>query len=829
MMRIGSLMLVAFCMTGFAAAQDHELKGTPDVYKELKKLHRGLRVLYIAAHPDDENTRLISWLENDRHIETAYLSLTRGEGGQNLIGDEKGDALGVIRTYELLEARKVDGGEQFFTRAVDFGYSQSAAESFEKWGKEEVLSDMVYVIRKFRPHVIITRFPPSNNAGHGHHEASAILAAEAFDLAGNKDAFPGQLQHVQPWQPASLYFNASSWWMKELDEKTPEELAAEKIHRVNVGVFDPLSGLGINEIASLARSKHRCQAFGTSRDRGERFEYLQWVKGEWRDDLFKSMTGIWERSPEHKEAFAHVIEAYDFIDPAANLSLVNNHVLPKLAQRSLWADPQDMAWVKARVNEVLANLMGVRVEIYAGEEAVVTGSMYPVTVEVYNAGSAPFTVSFGHPVDTSVQVGAGQSLRWNETFTAPSEVSNPYWLREPHGNLYVVKDPALFALSEEPGLRVNYTVISEGGAPLTRAATLHRRWTDRSVGEIEKPMLFVPAAAMEIKASSLAVPVGKEVTFELEVHAFRDLSKIMLDHQAPAGWEVSYSREASPLAKGRLRSFSVVVKPTASAKAGELNFSIALGDKQRNLQMTTIRYEHIPDQVLFTPAAVKVVPLNLETAGGKVLYIEGSGDEVDESLELLGYEVDKKPLSGLSLESLASYKAIVCGIRAFNTNDELAVYHTMLLDYVEQGGTWIVQYNTTSANDPKTKNIGPYPLELGRSRVTEEDAAAHLLDSKHPLLRYPHHIGSEDFEGWVQERGLYFASTWDEHYKPLIGWRDAGDKEDVLGALLVAEYGQGAFIYTGISFFRQLPAGVPGAYRLFVNLIEYEPNGRSAE
>lgn len=828
MMRIGLLTLMVLCMAGFAAAQDHELKGTPAVYKELKKLHRGLRVLYIAAHPDDENTRLISWLENDQYIETAYLSLTRGQGGQNLIGDEKGDALGVIRTYELLEARKVDGGEQFFTRAVDFGYSKSAAESFEKWGRDEVLSDMVFVIRKFRPHVIITRFPPSNNAGHGHHEASAILAAEAFDMAGRKDAFPAQLQHVQPWQPISLYFNASSWWMKELDDKTPEELEAEKIHRLNIGVFDPLSGLGINEIASLARSKHRCQAFGTSRDRGERFEYLQWVKGEWHLDLFESMAGIWERSPEHKEAFAQVIEAYDFVNPDADLTLVNNHVLPKLAQRSLWADPQDMAWVNARVNEVRADLMGVRVEIYAGEEAVVTGSTYPVTVEVYNAGSKPFGISFRHPVDTSVQVDAGKSLKWNETFVAPATLSNPYWLREPHGNLYVVKDPALFALPEEPGLQVDYTVIPEG-ASLPGVTTLHRRWTDRSVGEIEKPMLFVPAAAMEMKASSLAVPVGKEITFELEVHAFRDLSKAVLGHQAPEGWEVSYRQEASPLAKGQLRTFSVTVKPTAAAKAGVLSFNVALGEDQTNWQMTPIRYEHIPDQTLFAPAAIKVVPLNLEAAGGLVLYIEGSGDEVDESLELLGYQVHRKPLSSLSPEALASYKAVVCGIRAFNTNDELAVYRPMLLDYVEQGGIWIVQYNTTSANDPKTKNIGPYPLELGRSRVTEEDAVAHLLDSKHPVLRHPHRIGSEDFEGWVQERGLYFASTWDEHYKPLIGWRDAGDKDDALGGLLVAEHGQGAFIYTGISFFRQLPAGVPGAYRLFVNMIEYQPNGRSAE
>lgn len=821
-MRKGLLLLIGWCVSLAVTAQDYELRSTTEVYKDLKKLHRGLRVLYVAAHPDDENTRLIAWLENSQHIETAYLSLTRGQGGQNLIGDEKGDGLGVIRTYELLEARKLDGGQQFFTRAVDFGYSKSATESFAKWGKEEVLADVVYVIRKFRPHVIITRFPPSRYAGHGHHEASAILAAEAFEMAGNKEAFPEQLDRVQPWSPEAMYFNSSSWWRKELEEKTEEELKAEKMLRVNIGEFDPLTGMGINEIASLARSKHRCQAFGTNRDRGERFEYLELLKGEWSDDLFDPLQGIWSRSPEHKAAVQQVIDGYDFTDPSANLKALQTNVGPKLAQRSMWAETQDIAWVNQVVNRLKLDMMSVRVEAYAGQDPVVINASYPVDLEVFNGGAASVTVRFDHPsIDTSVTVEAGKRFNWTATFSAPGAVSTPYWLREAHEELYVLQDKAHLGLAELGDEHISFTVKAAGEV-VNGITTLHRRWKDRSVGEIEQPMVFVPQLTLTPSVKSLVVPVGKEVSFMLEMEAHQALKTVQPGFVSVPGWDIEIvDYKNQPQASGQRSMAQVKVKPGKDAKPAELQLAATIPGSKADQMVTHINYDHIPNKVIHESATVRLVPLDLNAPGGKILYVPGSGDEVDEALELIGYEVDRRPLTGITLDELKQYKAVVTGIRAYNRNENLKVYQPLLMEYVEQGGNMVVMYNTTY--DLSIENIGPYPLTLSRERVTEEGAEAKLLEKKNAVFNTPNKITATDFEGWVQERGLYFAGAWDEKYTPLIAWRDTGEEKDANGGLLVADHGSGHYFYTGISFFRELPAGVPGAYRLFVNMIEYQP------
>lgn len=821
-MRRAFTLCMSLLIGSLVMAQDHELKSTTEVYKDLAKLERGLRVLYLAAHPDDENTRLISWLENSQHIETAYLSLTRGQGGQNLIGDEKGDGLGVIRTYELLEARKVDGGEQFFTRAVDFGYSKSATESFAKWGREEVLSDVIYVIRKFRPHVIITRFPPTRRAGHGHHEASAILAEEAFEKAGMGDVFPEQFEQVQPWRPMTLYFNSSSWWRQELDTMTVEQLRAEKIHRVNIGEFDPLTGLGINEIASLARSKHRCQAFGTSRDRGERFEYLQLVKGDWTDDLFESMKGMWYRAPEHKAAIRSVIDAYDFTDPAANLASVNQLIIPKISQRSLWAEDKDIAIVREQLDAIRQNLLGVRLEVYADKEPVVAGEDYPVTVEAYNAGKESAEIRFKHTlIDTSFTLEPGKRITWKEELRSMEESSCPYWLRKPHGDLYV------FGSKEERGLaqlideQIPFTVKAAGDV-MKGSTTVHRRWRDRSIGEIEQPMLFVPALTVTPSIKSMVIPVGQEMQFEIEIVSHQSMKNCTPGFQSIPGWEIEIvDGGAKALTTGQAARLTVKVKPGADAKAADLMLAVGTPNGKADQMVTNITYDHIPNKVIHEPAKVRLVPLNLDVPGGKVLYIEGSGDEVDEAMELIGYEVDRRSLSGITVDDLQSYKAVVTGIRAYNRNDDLKAYHPVLMNYVQQGGNMIVMYNTTY--DLKLEQIGPYPLQLSRERVTEEGAKANLLKAKHPVFNTPNAISQADFDGWVQERGLYFAGEWDKKYTPLIAWRDSGEEEDAQGGLLVSDYGSGHYFYTGISFFRELPAGVPGAYRLFVNMIEYQP------
>lgn len=804
------------------SAQDYELKSTVDIYKDIQELQKGVRVLYLAAHPDDENTRLISWLENDQHIETAYLSLTRGQGGQNLIGDEKGDGLGVIRSYELLEARKIDGGEQFFTRAIDFGYSKSAEESFEFWGKEEVLHDVVYVIRKFRPHMIITRFPPTRRAGHGHHEASAILAEEAFDLAADPKAFPEQLDMLEPWQPEYLYHNTSSWWDKSLDDLDAEGLKERNMLHIDVGVYNDLLGYNMNEIASLARSKHRCQAFGTMRARGNQTEYLSLVKGEWTDTPFEDVKGIWKQSPGHAEALAKVVGEFNFTDRHANFDNLKRNFYPMMAQRSMWAEAQDMAAVMMRINDLKMDLSGIRVEVSADEDAIVVGTGYNATVEVFNSASDAQTVEFKHSViDTSITVGALQSISWTETFNAPDKASNPFWLENAHqGWLYGIDKKNEIGLPYKPDEVIEY-VIKIDNQFVKGSSTLHRKWNDRSIGEITQPMLFVNPASINPNAKSLVVPKGAQSCVSVEIVAHQDLENVRMNAKLPMGWSMQETFENFYLKKGQRKVFLLTLSPSENAVEGNVELSMNVNGKIINQSSSAIAYDHIPENTMHTAAEVPLVPLDLKvTPDAKILYIEGSGDEVDEAMLQMGYNVERGELGGQTLTELAKYKAIVVGIRAFNTNDDLAANMDMLNAYAMGGGNVIVQYNTTY--DLRVDQIGPLKLTLGRDRVTDENSKVNILDAKHPVFNVPNAIAPADWNGWVQERGLYFASEWDKAYKPLIAWSDKGE-EPVEGGLLVAKHGKGSFIYTGISFFRELPAGVSGAYRLFANLIEHQP------
>ncbi len=818
-MRRGIGWVMMLFITWNAWSQDHELKSTVEVYQDLQELQRGLRVLYLAAHPDDENTRLISWLENDQHIRTAYLSLTRGQGGQNLIGDEKGDALGVIRTHELLEARKVDGGEQFFTRAIDFGYSKSAEESFEFWGRDEILHDVVYVIRQYRPHVIIARFPPTRRAGHGHHEASAILAEEAFVLASDPGAYPDQVAKMGTWSTTALYHNSSSWWDKTLDEMTEEELAAKKIHRINIGVHNDLLGLGINEIASLARSKHRCQAFGTPRRRGVQSEYLTLVKGEWTDDFPVGLQGVWSQSPSHAEGIQRMIDAYEFTDRAKNRELMHQYITPLLAQRSMWAESRDMRYVQETVAEISRQLTGIRVEAYSDEAPSVLGSSYPVRIEVYNAGNEINKIKIGAPVDTSFEIGPSEMVELEAQMNAPDQASSPFWLRNPdEGWLYGIDKEKEIGVPYKEEVSLGY-VISGKGMPINATTTVHRRWNDRSVGEIEEPLAFVPFVTLTPTVTSKVVRPGDEVELDVVLRAFESVNGLSVKVETGEGVELVEGDWPAEMAKGQERTVRLKFKINDLSSLSTVSFSATAEGRASDQAQLVIDYPHIPQQFIHTKASVNLQPLDLEfTKGKKILYVEGSGDEVDDLLEELGYTVYRTPLNELAPCELSGMDAIITGIRAFNRNEELAANMQVINEYVKQGGKLIMQYNTTY--DLKVEQMGPYPLSLSRDRVTDENASVKLLKPKHPAFTTPNKMGDEDWNGWVQERGLYFAGEWDKAFEPLISWSDKGESA-VNGGLVVADYGSGHVVYTGISFFRQLPAGVQGAYKLLVNLIEF--------
>ncbi len=798
------------------------------ILHRMQKLQVVGSVLYIAAHPDDENTRLITWLGNGMKLRTGYLSLTRGDGGQNLIGPELGDALGVIRTEELLAARRIDGGEQYFTRAVDFGFSKNAAETFGKWGKEAVLGDVVRVIRRFRPDVVITRFPPTREAGHGHHEASAILAQEAFDLAGDPNAYPEQLeQGLQPWQPRRLFFNGSTWWRKDLAEVARKDSGW---YTVDVGGYDPLLGQSYTEIAGRSRSMHKSQGFGAAETRGESLEYLKFLKGDRPkgNNLFGGMDLTWGRMPggQHvQNALDKLLASYDLRRPEQSV--------PQLEQVAAAMDAlPESPWkhyARPLVDQLLLAATGTVVEVLAEVPHAVTGDTVHATLHLLTRSTAPIACTA--PAGSTTPLPANQVLRLPVDLAAPLEPDQPYWLKEPHGNLFTVWDSALIGLPVTPdALQVPYALRFAGGTVVKGTAPVLYRTVDRVKGDVVQPCEVVPPASLFANPGLLMV-TGDSAQTQVTVEAFARLGRAELTCEQVAGWGIAPARQdLGALGAGDFRSARLTVKAEDRPERNGPYMHVACGHPgPGDLTRHVIRYDHIPQRSWYTPAAFRIQPLHAKVNAKRVGYIMGAGDNVPQALEQLGVAVDVLDPATLLLRQgetgssaaafLKPYDAIVTGIRAYNTVAALKEMNPVLMQYVKEGGTLVVQY-TTLSNDMVLPDslIGPYPFHLTRGRVTEEDAPPAFPNPKHALLNTPNKITAADFEGWVQERGLYFPGDLDPHYTPLITWNDAGEPP-LNGALVACDLGKGRYVYTGISFFRQLPAGVPGAYRLFANLI----------
>lgn len=813
-----------------------------EILHRMQKLNVLGSVLYIAAHPDDENTRLIAWLANGKKVRTGYLSLTRGEGGQNLIGSELGDALGIIRTQELLEARRIDGGEQFFTRAVDFGFSKNAAESFEKWGKQEVLSDVVRVIRTFRPDVIITRFAPDRSAGHGHHEASAILAEEAFDLAGDPKAFPEQLKEgLEVWQPRRLFFNGSTWWKKDLAAfaKTDTDW-----YTVDVGGYDPLLGVSYTELAGRSRSMHKSQGFGAAETRGESLEYLKLVKGDRprTKDILEGIDMTWGRvgNPTFHERIRSVITAFSPLEPSRSISGLIDIQKNMPSPKSVW-DP--VIHKMDEVDRLIGDCMGLSIESIAPRALIGEGHVASEMV-IANRSDIPL-----HLLDAST------NRNWEQTYPELGSidipafgnltlsfddrvisyyVDEPFWLRQPHGNLYELSSGSEIGRpADQRRIDMFIRPRTDTIAVVSRSVLPTYKWVDRVAGERIRPVYITPVASVIPKVNNLIARGGKQV-IEVEVEALTDSLTGQLNVTLPEGWGTTKDIKRVHIAQRNERqTFTFQLIPMDNAKGGAVKFEFVGPKGKADRTLHEIDYPHIMPQVYYTPAEVKLVPLDpakvgqgVKTTAKTVGYIKGAGDDVPQALEQLGVTVEMIDPALITAESLKKFDAIVTGIRAYNTAKELKQAHPLLMKYVEDGGTLVIQYNTTPrfsvsgvadfVIDPAT--LGPYPLKITRDRVTVEEAPPTFLDPKHPLLNTPNKITTADFEGWVQERGLYFLGDLDPHYTPLIAWNDPGE-QPLNGGLVTCDYGKGRYVYTGISFFRQLPAGVPGAYRLFANLI----------
>lgn len=832
------LGLAALVAPVAASPQVHEPQESSGVI--LHRMHK-LRVvgsvLYLAAHPDDENTRLISYLSNGRKVRTGYLSLTRGDGGQNLIGPELGPGLGVIRTQELLEARRIDGGEQFFSRAVDFGYSKSPEEALAKWGKQEVLSDVVRVVRTFRPDVIVTRFDVDGSGGHGHHTASAQLAREAFALAADPEAFPGQIaEGLQPWQATRLFFNASTWWrrdVRKLAQEDPEHWLA-----MDVGGYDALLGMSYNEIAGRARSAHRSQGFGSALRRGSQEEYLRLDLGQplLTPDLLDGIDLTWGRiegGAPIGRAIEELIGTYRAEDPAESFGQLVA-LRTQLETATALVDPggPDAAWMRRTMDAVqglLQQVTGTVIQAEAARGRVAQGET--LAMELTAIQRQPGELF--ELVDVA-GVGAewklGETVPWNEEFSADLELvtdadtplDQPYWLTNPPGTLY---DPAGTGhLGIEPISRSGSVFRAMLRIPSAETQfgvdrELSYTWVERVEGQRSRRARVTPVASIE-PLNSVVTVSESAATVAVELEALRDGLAGVLTAVPPEGWTVTAKPAAiEAMARGERRRLEFELSRTDGAAAGQLEFAFEgpLGSTDKTMHV--IDYAHIIPQTWYSPAAVRLVPLNAEVSVQSVGYINGAGDDVPRALRRLGVSVEIVDPERVTAAELARFDSVVVGIRAYNAVPAMARVQPLLMEFVENGGTMVVQYNTASRDmvvNPRT--IGPFPFALTRGRVTVEEAPATLLLPEHPLLNVPNQLTEADFEDWVQERGLYFAAELDGAYSAPIAWNDPGEAP-LNGALIACDHGKGRFIYTGISLFRQLPAGVPGAYRLLANLI----------
>jgi LmbE family N-acetylglucosaminyl deacetylase len=786
--------------------------------------------LYIAAHPDDENTAMLAWLSNERMLRTGYLSITRGDGGQNLIGDEKGPLLGVIRTQELLAARNIDGAEQMFTRAIDFGYSKSADETLRIWGREQVLSDVVWAIRKFQPDVIVMRFPVTGEGGHGQHTASALLAEEAFEAAADPKRFPEQLAHAGPWRSRRIFWNRFSW--RPVD---PNDPALAKSLRVDLGTWNALLGRSYTEIAAASRTEHKSQGFGSAERRGSIINYFDQRAGEpATKDLFEGVPLRWARFPggERLDAiFDRAAQKFDPDEPAASVPVLLEAygLLEQLRARPDWS-AQSMPWFETKRRElldVIRDCAGLAIDVAAAESAVVPGADIPVSVSVVNRSDYPFRLSVVASLHAQPSKAPGVLLENNKpvktdlTIRIPkdAEYSQPYWLEKPAGKgLYTVDEqrdigrpddhwtiPIVVTLDDAEMHSIIFTVPA-----------VFRR-TDPVLGEQVREVDVVPPVAAKLTSGVYLFSDSKARPVTIAMQSFGPTAG-SVSLEAPAGWKVDPASHPLQFAgKGAEQRVTFQVTPPATESTGLLTARTTLPDGTSVSQgIVDIIYPHIPAQRVFVESTARLVRTNIRRRGERVGYIMGSGDEIPQVLRQVGYEVVLLSDEELDRGDFSSYDAVVAGIRAYNTRTRLSAAHARLMEYVEKGGTYVVQYNTLG--DLAVAVPGPYPFKISQDRVTVEEAPVTLLAAEDPLLTTPNRITAADFDGWVQERGLYFPSEWDERYRPLLASNDPGESEK-RGGLLTTRHGKGVFVYTGYAWWRQLPAGVPGAIKAFVNLV----------
>lgn len=820
------LLAAILLVTSVVQAQTAPPSDPITIQQELKKLDVLGSVLYVAAHPDDENTRLLAYLALEKHYRTGYLALTRGDGGQNLIGNEQSELLGLIRTQELLAARRVDGAEQFFSRANDFGFSKGPEETLKIWDHEKVLGDAVWVIRKFRPDIIICRFPTTGEGGHGHHTSSAIIAQEAFAAAADPKRFPEQLKYTQVWQAKRLLLNGANFGGAN----------TEGPFKISTGAYNAVLGKGYGEVSADSRSNHKTQGFGSAKQRGEATETFRIILGDApKTDLMDGVNTTWSRVKggegisaeiaairknmdiDHPEksvpalvALLTKVEAID--DPYWRGQKTKELTDLILACAGVWTESyvttpivaiDDVMNIRTQIISQYNNVKLDTVEIIQGQQFKMKDDIIESLTPIIHAGRKTLPIN---------------QLQTFEFTEEAGKLTQPYWLESPHplGTYNIGTEPFDIGNPENFDAPHAKITLAVDGYLLTVDRKIMYKYVDPAKGEIYQPLVIAPPVTANVVNKDYVFNTQKPQTVQIKMQAFTKAAG-SISLKPVAGWKISPEKIDFDQAKGAEWVASFTITPSDSKqKVSTLQAVVKTGGKDWSLGIQRILYDHVPAITLFPPAETKLINVDLKTAGKKIGYVAGAGDLVPEALMQVGYEVHQLTEGEIMNADLSVYDAIVTGVRAYNVNPRLAVMQPRLLDYVNKGGNLVVQYNNN--NGLVVNPIGPYPFRPVNQRVTDESAAVTFLDPTNPVLNYPNKITQADFEGWIQERGLYFVSNIDPKYKTILQMNDPGEQPNP-GSLIVGDYGKGRFVYTSLAFFRELPAGVPGAYRLFVNLL----------
>ena len=813
-----SPVIVLSFFVSFCAAQQVRPAKSSAIYRELKTLKHLPKVLYLAAHPDDENTGLLSWLINEQNVETGYLSLTRGDGGQNLLGTEQGAALGLIRTHELLEARKLDGAQQFFTRAIDFGFSKNTEDTFKQWDADSLTADVVWVIRKFRPDVIICRFPPTAAAGHGQHAASAVIAEKAFKLAGDQTAFPNQLKYVSVWQPKRILWNTFRFGSTNT--------TAENQLKATVGQYDAQLGLGYGELAGLSRSLHKSQGAGTQAVAGVRTEYFSPVLGDQaKANLFERIPMNWSDRGinDIDELIDITLLSFDYNHPDKSL-----HGL--LMLRKKIAELQDVNLRKdklAAIDHIILSCTGFMGEVVTDQAEAIAGNSYSFRLNVIARSSVPVLleqVNWINQTDNLNRRVSGDSLLTIERkiqIPAGAGLTEPYWLEKPAKNAatFSVANDTLIGLAENEAALNVVLSLKIGTEQFKVKLPLSFKKLDPVKGDVVEQLRIVPALGL-----SFAEPVyfarekeGLAVTLRLKANKSINYGKV--DFKIGNVIVKTFNGINLPENTVTIKDFLIPAEDLSKIKSSQNKLEAVFSAEQNTFTkgQVLIQYPHLPSLQYFVPATTWLLKGDIKVLAKRIGYIQGAGDLIPEFLRQAGLQVDVLTEADiLNPAKLATYDAIVTGVRVINTEKRIKNWQPALKNYVENGGTMVMQYNTTQ--DMALQDFGVYPFSISGKRVTEENASVKFLVPNHKLLNYPNKITAADFNGWVQERGAYFPDKWDDKYEPLFEMNDIGE-EPLRGATLYAKYGKGNFIYSPLAFFRQLPAGNVGAARLFFNFI----------